>query len=257
MTNPNNESGSTEYHASHFGFKTVNSDDKREMVKEVFDTVASRYDVMNDMMSAGLHHAWKDRLMDKLRPAPNMHLLDMAGGTGDVGFRFLARGGGNVTISDINEEMLAVGQERAVDKNLDTSCITWQAANAETLPFDDNSFDAYTISFGIRNVTHLDSALSEAKRVLKTGGHFLCLEFSHLNKDWMQRIYDTYSFNVIPAIGEKITGDKEAYQYLVESIRQFPNQQHFSDMMRDAGFGNVNHTNLTGGVVAIHSGWVL
>ncbi len=252
-----NISAKTDYHAAHFGFRAVDASDKRGMVKEVFDTVASRYDVMNDMMSAGLHHHWKDRLIDKLRPSPDMHLLDMAGGTGDVGFRFLARGGSHVTISDINEEMLAVGQERAVDKNLETSRIAWQPANAEELPFEENSFDAYTISFGIRNVTHLDKALSEAYRVLKTGGHFLCLEFSQLDKAWLQKLYDTYSFNVIPPIGEKLTGDRDAYQYLVESIRQFPKQDDFATMIRDAGFENVGYTNMTRGVVAIHSGWKL
>lgn len=248
-------SNATSYHARHFGFETVDAANKQDKVNHVFDRVAAQYDIMNDMMSAGLHHAWKDRLIDKLRPTDNMHLLDMAGGTGDVAFRFLGRGGGHVTVSDINQDMLDVGRARAIDNNIDASRILWQQANAETLPFDNASFDAYTISFGIRNVTHLDKVLSEACRVLKCGGHFLCLEFSHLSHSWLQRAYDAYSFNAIPAIGEKITGDRDAYQYLVESIRQFPKQDDFAQMIRDAGFDNVHYTNLTRGVVAIHSGW--
>ncbi len=245
----------TSHHASHFGFEAVDAAAKQAKVNHVFDRVAAQYDIMNDMMSAGLHHAWKDRLMDKLRPTEAMHLLDMAGGTGDVAFRFLARGGAHVTISDINQDMLNVGRARAIDKNLDALRMSWQQANAEELPFENGSFDAYTISFGIRNVTHLDKALSEAHRVLKRGGRFLCLEFSHLSQDWLQKAYDAYSFNAIPVIGEKITGDRDAYQYLVESIRQFPKQDDFADMIRDAGFENVDYTNLTKGVVAIHSGW--
>jgi demethylmenaquinone methyltransferase / 2-methoxy-6-polyprenyl-1,4-benzoquinol methylase len=243
------------HHATHFGFETVDAAHKQAKVNAVFDRVVAHYDIMNDLMSAGVHHAWKDRLIDSLHPTDAMHLLDMAGGTGDVAFRFLKRGGGQVTISDINQDMLNVGRARSIDMNMEAARITWQAANAEALPFADNSFDAYTISFGIRNVTHLDKALEEAYRTLKRGGHFLCLEFSHLPHDWLQKAYDAYSFRVIPAIGEAITKDRKAYQYLVESIRQFPKQEAFAEKIRAAGFDNVTYTNLSQGVVAIHSGW--
>jgi demethylmenaquinone methyltransferase / 2-methoxy-6-polyprenyl-1,4-benzoquinol methylase len=250
-----NTASTTAYHASHFGFTPVEEAAKERMVQAVFDNVAVRYDVMNDVMSAGMHHHWKDRLMDMLRPTPSMHLLDVAGGTGDVAFRFLKREGGCVTVSDLNEEMLKVGQARAVDFNIPREKMQWVHANAQSLPFEDAAFDAYTISFGIRNVTHLDMALSEAYRVLKRGGRFLCLEFSTPSREWLQRAYNAYSMRVIPKMGGAITGDEASYQYLVESIRQFPKPNDFSALIRMAGFANVSSRIMTSGVVAIHSGW--
>lgn len=240
---------------THFGYRDVPEDEKSGLVKEVFSSVASRYDLMNDLMSGGMHHIWKDKLIDSLRPAPAMHLLDVAGGTGDIAFRFLKRGGGQVTISDINPEMLEEGKRRAIDLHHDN--IMWQLADAEALPFADNSFNAYTISFGIRNVTHIDKVLSEAYRVLKPGGHFLCLEFSHPENAMIKKFYDAYSFRIIPGIGKTITGNRDAYQYLVESIRKFPQPETFKGMIQTAGFDRVKYTPLTFGVVAIHSGWKL
>lgn len=237
-----------------FGFKRVAEDAKQPLVNDVFASVASRYDLMNDLMSAGLHRAWKDRFVDQLRPSPSMRLLDLAGGTGDISFRFLERGGGHVTITDINPAMLAEGQRRALDRNVREGLI-WQEANAEALPFEASSFDAVTIAFGIRNVTHIDRVLSEAFRVLTPGGHFMCLEFSHPSLPLLQKAYDAYSFRVIPAIGERVAQDRESYQYLVESIRRFPKPDAFERMLKDAGFARTRVTPLTGGVVAIHSGW--
>lgn len=240
---------------THFGYRDVPEDEKSGLVKEVFSSVASRYDVMNDLMSGGMHHVWKDRLLDQLRPSSSMHLLDVAGGTGDIAFRFLNRGGGHVTISDINPEMLEEGKRRAID--LHHTNIAWQLADAEKLPFPDNQFNAYTISFGIRNVTHIENVLSEAYRVLKPGGHFLCLEFSHPENAGIQKIYDAYSFKVIPGIGKAVTGNREAYQYLVESIRKFPPAPEFENMIKNAGFAQTKYIPMTFGVVAIHSGWKL
>ncbi|MBY0356023.1 MAG: bifunctional demethylmenaquinone methyltransferase/2-methoxy-6-polyprenyl-1,4-benzoquinol methylase UbiE [Rickettsiales bacterium] len=237
-----------------FGFTPVREDEKQARVNDVFASVASRYDVMNDLMSAGLHHVWKDRLIDQLRPHKNMHLLDLAGGTGDVGFRFLKRGGGPLTLSDINPAMLAEGKRRAMDQNL-YDRIHWQEANAEALPFETQCFDAVTMAFGIRNVTHIDRVLSESLRVLKSGGHFLCLEFSHPTLPLLQKLYDAYSFRVIPEMGRLVTGDVASYQYLVESIRRFPTATRFEAMLKEAGFTHTRHQLLTGGVVAIHSGW--
>lgn len=246
----------TEKHATHFGYQTVAEEEKQTLVNEVFTGVAYRYDLMNDAMSFGLHHAWKDALMDRLRPAPGMKLLDLAGGTGDITRRFLERGGGSVTMSDINPAMLAEGRKRLIDAGY-TEEITYLEANAEELPLEDKSFDAVTMAFGIRNVTHIDRVLSEALRVLKTGGHFLCLEFSHPTSAPLKKLYDMYSFKAIPKMGTLLAGDAESYQYLVESIRQFPDQKSFAAMLKTAGFGNVTYTNLTGGIVAIHSGWKL
>lgn len=237
-----------------FGFTRVAEDEKQGKVNEVFASVASRYDLMNDLMSAGIHRAWKDRFVDMLRPSSAMRLLDLAGGTGDISFRFLERGGGDVTITDINPAMLAEGQRRALDRNLREG-ITWQEENAEALSFPDNSFDAVTIAFGIRNVTHIDRVVQEAYRVLVPGGHFLCLEFSHPSLPWLAKLYDRYSFSVIPAIGERVANDRASYQYLVESIRKFPKPDDFERMFRDAGFSHTKVTPMTGGVVAIHSGW--
>lgn len=241
---------------THFGFVDVDEDAKQGMVKDVFARVASSYDLMNDAMSMGIHRAWKDRFIDMLKPEPHMHLLDVAGGTGDIGFRFLRAGGGHVTLTDINESMLREGRSRAVDENI-TDGVSWTLGNAEAMPCESNSFDAYTIAFGIRNVTHIQKALEEAHRVLKIGGRFMCLEFSHPTTITLDKLYEWYSFNVIPTLGEKLADDRDSYQYLVESIRKFPKQHAFEQMIRDAGFDNVSHTNLSGGIVAIHSGWKL
>ncbi|MDE3060531.1 MAG: bifunctional demethylmenaquinone methyltransferase/2-methoxy-6-polyprenyl-1,4-benzoquinol methylase UbiE [Pseudomonadota bacterium] len=239
--------------STHFGFRKVPAEEKTTLVRGVFDRVASRYDLMNDLMSGGLHRLWKNDMVAWLSPKDGMHILDVAGGTGDIAFRMLARAECHVTVCDINRHMLEEGHNRAIDRNLPEG-IDWLCANAESLPLPDRSFDAYTIAFGIRNVTHIDAALREAYRVLKPGGRFLCLEFSHVAHDWLQKIYDRYSFRVIPKLGEWITGSGEPYQYLVESIRQFPAQEEFAAMIRAAGFGNVQYRNLTQGVVAMHSG---
>ena len=245
---------------THFGQRTVRLDEKQSLVDAVFHRVADRYDVMNDLMSFGLHRVWKDILAAKVRPSASrpFALLDMAGGTGDVAFR-VARAGGpqtQVTVADINAEMLRVGAERARKRRLDDR-VDFVAANAEALPFPDAQFDAYTIAFGIRNVPRIEKALGEAFRVLKRGGRFLCLEFSHVDLPVLDRVYDAYSFAAIPAMGKAVTGDGAAYRYLVESIRKFPHAELFADMISAAGFARVDATRLSGGVVAIHSGWKL
>jgi demethylmenaquinone methyltransferase/2-methoxy-6-polyprenyl-1,4-benzoquinol methylase len=242
-----------------FGNRRVPLADKQGLVDDVFHSVARRYDLMNDLMSGGLHRAWKEALVTAVNPPKGrtpFALLDLAGGTGDVAFRTLDRGGRGVrvTVGDINTEMLAVGRERAEKAGRD---VTFTEANAETLPFPDKSFDAVTIAFGIRNVPRIDAALGEIHRVLKLGGHFLCLEFSSVDVPGLDRLYDLYSFNVIPAMGRAITGDAEAYRYLVESIRKFPKPPQFADMIRGAGLRRVSFERLTGGVVALHSGWRL
>ena len=246
--------------ATHFGFRDVPLGQKQALVDDVFHKVARRYDIMNDFMSAGLHRAWKDVLVSMLRPStsrPFRH-LDVAGGTGDVAFRVAKAGGPStdVTVLDINGDMLAVGRERAEKRGLDRQ-LEFVEANAEELPFEDDTFDGYTIAFGIRNVPRIPRALAEARRVLKPGGRFLCLEFSDVDIPGFDRIYDTYSFNVIPAVGRAVTGDGEPYRYLVESIRKFPTAEAFRDMIADAGFRRASFTRLTGGIVAIHSGWKL
>jgi len=239
---------------THFGFKTVREDEKVELVRGVFDSVASKYDLMNDMMSLGIHRAWKNRLMSRLRPHAGQKLLDVGGGTGDIAFKYLEHGGDDVTVFDINAEMLAVGRDRAIDKGV-LNGIQWMQGNAEELPFADATFDAYTIAFCIRNVTHIDLALKEARRVLKPGGHFLCLEFSKVVQPGLSQIYDTYSFSILPKLGELIANDRDSYQYLAESIRRFPAQETFKTMIEDAGLDQVNYENLTGGVACIHSAW--
>jgi demethylmenaquinone methyltransferase/2-methoxy-6-polyprenyl-1,4-benzoquinol methylase len=246
---------------THFGFRDVPLEDKQSLVDDVFHKVARRYDLMNDLMSGGLHRAWKSALVTAVNPPRSerpFHLLDVAGGTGDIAMRVLDSGGPGtrVTVADINAEMLAVGRERAEKRALD-GAIDFQQANAESLPFADRTFDAYTIAFGIRNVPRIDAALKEAFRVLKPGGHFLCLEFSSVDVPGLDALYDLYSFNVIPAIGRTVAGDAEAYRYLVESIRKFPRPQAFAGMIREAGFGRVSFRPLTGGIVALHSGWRL
>mgnify|MGYP001320515453 CR=1 FL=1 len=238
---------------THFGFKTVDENEKYTLVRGVFDSVATRYDVMNDLMSAGLHRVWKNEMVNWLAPKAGMQILDVAGGTGDITFRIKEKADCHVTVCDINYQMLREGKNRATDRNIRDG-IDWVCGDAENLPIPDNSMDAYTIAFGIRNVTHIDKALSEAYRVLKIGGRFLCLEFSHLQYDFLQKIYDAYSFAAIPRIGKMVTGDSESYQYLVESIRKFPKQDEFVGMISSAGFANVQYRNLSQGVVAIHSG---
>ena len=243
--------------STHFGFRTVPEADKAGMVHGVFSRVASKYDIMNDVMSGGVHRLWKDAMMDWLAPRSGQRLLDVAGGTGDVAFRFLRRAPGAVaTVCDMTEPMLAEGQKRAEAESM-ADRLTWVAGDAMALPFADRSFDVYTISFGIRNVTRIADALAEAYRVLKPGGRLMVLEFSQVPNPGLQWAYDRYSFNVIPAMGQIIAGDRDSYQYLVESIRKFPGQEAFAGMIRDAGFGQVRYRNLTMGVACLHSGWKL
>jgi demethylmenaquinone methyltransferase/2-methoxy-6-polyprenyl-1,4-benzoquinol methylase len=246
---------------THFGYKTVDLDAKQGLVDDVFRSVARRYDLMNDLMSGGLHRAWKDAFVTAVNPprgARPFGLLDVAGGTGDIAFRVVAAGGPGtrVTVCDINPEMLAVGRERATERGLDDA-VGFVDSNAEALPFPDRSFDACTIAFGIRNVPRIDAALAEAYRVLKPGGRFLCLEFSTVDVPGLDTLYDLYSFNVIPALGRSVAGDADAYRYLVESIRRFPKPQAFAAMIAAAGLRRVSARPLTGGVVALHSGWRL
>ncbi|KAJ0411158.1 hypothetical protein ATCC90586_005015 [Pythium insidiosum] len=248
---------------THFGFQQVKEEDKKPMVASVFHRVAERYDVMNDFMSGGMHRVWKDAFIDTLHPVGPLDVLDVAGGTGDIAFRMgrrLRDSGSTITICDINSSMLQVGRERAARMFPDAAeLFRWEQGDAEQLQFADNSFDVYTIAFGIRNVTHVDRALREAYRVLRPGGRFLCLEFSHVPNPLLRAAYDAvgYSFNVIPALGEKVASDRDSYQYLVESIRQFPAQEPFKQMIEDAGFQRVTYTNYTHGVVAAHSGFKL
>ncbi|XP_010874339.2 2-methoxy-6-polyprenyl-1,4-benzoquinol methylase, mitochondrial [Esox lucius] len=287
-------SDNAENKTTHFGFETVPEGEKTERVYKVFESVAQKYDLMNDAMSLGVHRLWKDMLLHVMNPQPGMRLLDVAGGTGDISFRFLdyvrsqeervarrvaqanqtpswqeistsyaAPGQEEVEprrsraiVCDINKEMLKVGQQKADRMGL-TSGLSWVVGNAEELPFDDDQFDVYTVAFGIRNVTHIDLALQEAFRVLKPGGRFICLEFSKVANPLLSQLYNAYSFQVIPVLGEVIAGDWKSYQYLVESIRKFPDQETFKGMIEDAGFFSVRYHNLTGGVVAIHSGFKL
>ncbi len=246
---------------THFGFRTVGLDHKQAMVDEVFHRVAPRYDLMNDLMSGGLHRVWKDILVTAVNPPRNerpFSALDVAGGTGDVAFRIVERSGGGtkITVCDINEEMLDVGRERSAQRRLEDR-ISFIAGNAESLPFPDRNFDACTIAFGIRNVPRIDIALAEFFRVLRPGSRFLCLEFSSVDVPGFDALYDFYSFNVIPALGGAVAGDAEAYRYLVESIRRFPKPKAFADMIAAARFRRVDFRMLTGGVVALHSGWRL
>ncbi|CAL1615663.1 unnamed protein product [Knipowitschia caucasica] len=278
--------------STHFGFETVQEEEKAKRVYQVFENVAQKYDVMNDAMSLGVHRLWKDILLHAMNPQPGARLLDVAGGTGDIAFRFLeyiksqedkmrkreARSmqtpswqdistnylneqgeepkESTAVVCDINKEMLKVGKQKADSMGI-VSGLSWVAGDAEELPFGDDEFDIYTIAFGIRNVTHIEQALQEAHRVLKPGGRFMCLEFSKVSNPLLSTIYDTYSFQVIPVLGEVIAGDWKSYQYLVESIRKFPDQEDFKGMIEDAGFYCVSFHNLTGGIVALHSGFKL
>ncbi|MFZ9684917.1 MAG: bifunctional demethylmenaquinone methyltransferase/2-methoxy-6-polyprenyl-1,4-benzoquinol methylase UbiE [Gemmobacter sp.] len=240
---------------THFGFRTVGADQKAGLVQGVFSRVASKYDVMNDLMSAGVHRLWKDAMMDWLAPRPGQRLIDVAGGTGDIAFRFLARApGASAVVVDLTEPMLAEGRARAEAAAMG-GALDWVVGDAMALPFADASFDVYTISFGIRNVTRIEAALAEAHRVLRPGGRLMVLEFSRMVSAPLQWAYDRYSFNVIPVMGQIVAGDRESYQYLVESIRRFPEQEAFAAMIREAGFGQVRYRNLSMGIAALHSGW--
>ena len=240
---------------THFGFETILEKDKSEKVQGVFSSVAPKYDVMNDIMSLGIHRVWKDAMMDWLAPISGQALLDVAGGTGDISFRFLKRASGaNATVLDLTEPMLAEGKKRAETVGI-SGQLEWVVGDAMALPFEDDSFDVYTISFGIRNVTDPQKALSEAYRVLKPGGRIMVLEFSHIPNDLLQWFYDKYSFNVIPRLGQIIASDRRSYQYLVESIRKFPKQESFMKLVNAAGFENTKFRNLTMGVACLHSGW--
>jgi demethylmenaquinone methyltransferase/2-methoxy-6-polyprenyl-1,4-benzoquinol methylase len=244
--------------AQSFGFDSVSDkSEKQDKVNAVFHSVARRYDMMNDLMSAGLHRAWKEAMVSALAPPKGrpFQVLDVAGGTGDVAFRILgASPAAEATILDINGSMLDVGRDRALKAGLAERC-SFVEANAEELPFEDKRFDAYTIAFGIRNVPDIAKALREARRVLKTGGRFLCLEFSEVTMPVLDRVYDAWSFNAIPRMGKAVTGDAESYQYLVESIRKFPRQDVFAAMIGEAGFSRVSYRNYSGGIAALHSGW--
>ncbi len=240
---------------THFGFETILEKDKSKKVQGVFSSVASKYDVMNDVMSLGIHRVWKDAMMDWLAPIRGQALLDVAGGTGDISFRFLQRASGaNATVLDLTEPMLVEGRKRAETVGI-SGQLEWVVGDAMALPFEDDSFDVYTISFGIRNVTDPQKALSEAYRVLKPGGRIMVLEFSHIPNDFLQWFYDKYSFNVIPRLGQIIASDRSSYQYLVESIRKFPKQESFMKLVNAAGFENTKYRNLTMGVACLHSGW--
>ncbi|MEM7021481.1 MAG: bifunctional demethylmenaquinone methyltransferase/2-methoxy-6-polyprenyl-1,4-benzoquinol methylase UbiE [Pseudomonadota bacterium] len=246
--------------ATSFGYRKVRAEDKSALVGSVFERVATRYDLMNDLMSGGMHRLWKATMVDWLAPRPGLHLLDVAGGTGDIAFRVLdriARKSGpksHITVCDINPAMLQVGRDRALDQNR-LNTFTWLCADAEALPMRDRSVDAYTIAFGIRNVTRIERALTEARRVLRPGGRFLCLEFSQLQWQALRGLYDQYSFRVVPWLGDQVADDRAAYQYLVESIRRFPDQDAFAGMIEQAGMGRIRFRNLSGGIVALHSAW--
>lgn len=255
---------------THFGYQTISENEKTQKVYEVFENVANKYDIMNDAMSFFIHRVWKDIFIQRLAPTQGTQLLDVAGGTGDIAFRYIKylrnlppnkveplSSVSTATVCDINKAMLSVGKERAKKLDFADSEITWLEADAESLPIESNSFTAYTIAFGIRNCTHVDKVLDEAYRVLKPGGRFMCLEFSHVNNEMLRWIYDQYSLQMIPVMGQVIAGDWKSYQYLVESIRKFPNQESFKEMIQAAGFSCVSYENLSFGVVSIHSGFKL
>lgn len=263
MTDPTTTSAFTDNSTS-FGFEEVSSDEKVNRVKGVFRSVAGKYDLMNDLMSAGIHRVWKTMTMDRLNPQPGEAFLDVAGGTGDLSLAYLKRASAKgdssktttATVCDINDAMLASGQERDVVQQHGDN-IRWICGDAMALPFEDNTFDALAIAFGIRNVADIDMAFREFKRVLKPGGRFACLEFSHMTAGVLQDAYDTYSFNVIPKLGEWVAGDAPSYQYLVESIRRFPKQDEVKARIEAAGFSQVSYSNFTGGIAALHFGWAV
>lgn len=241
-----------------FGYRDVPEADKEPLVQEVFSSVARRYDLMNDLMSGGVHRLWKDAMIGWLNPQPGQSVLDVAGGTGDIAFRIVSamreRGGsGSITVCDINEDMLAEGVRRST--RADENGVHWVCGDAQALPFEDQSMDAYTVAFGIRNVTRIDLALQEARRVLRPGGRFLCLEFSRVNAPGLDALYRQYSFSVLPRLGQAVTKDGEAYRYLVESIRRFPTQNAFAKLIERSGLSRVKVRNLTGGIAAMHSAW--
>ena len=239
-----------------FGFEQVDPVEKTRRVHGVFEQVARRYDVMNDLMSGGIHRLWKESLVDQVRPRDGMHILDVAGGTGDIAFRMLRRAPeAAITICDLTEDMLRVGRDRALDRG--QVGVDWVTGNAETLPFPDMSFNVYTIAFGLRNVADRVAALKEARRVLRPGGRFFCLEFSRITTPMVERLYERYSFEIVPRIGRAVVGDAAPYQYLVESIQQFPDQDTLAGLMDGAGLERVAWRNLSGGIAAIHSGWRL
>ncbi|MFO7759415.1 MAG: bifunctional demethylmenaquinone methyltransferase/2-methoxy-6-polyprenyl-1,4-benzoquinol methylase UbiE [Roseovarius sp.] len=243
--------------STHFGFEEIPESEKADRVRGIFGSVAGKYDVMNDTMSLGVHRIWKDAMMDWLAPRTGQQLLDVAGGTGDIAFRFLDRAGqGHATVLDITEPMLVEGRKRAEAAAMADS-LDWVVGDAMALPFADNSFDVYTISFGIRNVTRPQEALDEAYRVLRPGGRLMVLEFSQIPNEMLQAVYDLYSFHIIPRLGQMIARDRDSYQYLVESIRRFPDQEAFLDIVRAAGFGNAKYRNLSLGIACLHSGWKL
>jgi demethylmenaquinone methyltransferase/2-methoxy-6-polyprenyl-1,4-benzoquinol methylase len=239
-----------------FGFTSVSRDAKKPMVRAVFDSVASRYDIMNDLMSVGVHRLWKQAFTTKLAPSPRHRLLDLAGGTGDISFGWLKKGGGPAIVSDINANMLGVGRDRATERGL-TSQLSFVVADAEALPLPNGSVDRVSISFGLRNCTDKQAVLSEAFRVLRPGGRFYCLEFSKLRIESLRELYDLWSFKVLPQLGQRVAGDAGSYQYLAESIRMFPDQDTLAAMFGKAGFERVEVTNLSGGIAAIHGGWKL
>jgi demethylmenaquinone methyltransferase/2-methoxy-6-polyprenyl-1,4-benzoquinol methylase len=238
-----------------FGFEKVAPQEKTRRVIGVFSSVAENYDLMNDLMSGGIHRLWKNKFIRMMRPQARKKLLDVAGGTGDIAFRYrkLAGEEAEITVFDLNPDMLKVGQNRAIDRGY-LKGFEWVEGNAEKLPFADRSFDLYSISFGLRNVTHIDDALAEAYRVLKPGGQFFCLEFSNVDNPLLRKAYDAYSFGVIPKIGDLVAHDRDSYQYLAESIRQFPNRRALSRRLKNAGFEYVKAVPLTGGIAAIHTG---
>jgi demethylmenaquinone methyltransferase / 2-methoxy-6-polyprenyl-1,4-benzoquinol methylase len=239
-----------------FGFERVPAGEKAGRVRRIFEAVAPHYDLMNDLMSGGVHRLWKAELIRRLNPRPGQLLLDVAGGTGDIAERFLATVGTSAVVCDINQAMLAAGRDRAIDRGR-VRDIAWLCGDAEALPIADRSVDAVTIAFGLRNVTGIDAALAEMRRVLKPGGRFLCLEFSHVSEPTLARLYDLYSFTILPRLGATVAGDREAYQYLVESIRRFPAQDDLARRMTGAGLEQVSFRNLSGGIAALHSGWRL
>ncbi|MDF7674773.1 class I SAM-dependent methyltransferase [Acetobacteraceae bacterium ESL0709] len=254
--NPPSHSASSQEEMTDFGFRNVPREEKKPLVRHVFESVAGKYDIMNDAMSLGIHRIWKRIFITELGPAPNLKLLDLAGGTGDITFGWLKRGGGSAILSDINAAMLEVGRERAIKEGL-INRIDVREVDAESLPFPNASMDRVSMAFGLRNCTDKNAVLREVRRVLKPGGRFCCLEFSKVAVAALSPVYDLWSFQILPRMGRMIAGDSESYQYLAESIRMFPDQETLAGMMREAGLEHVSYKNLSGGIVAIHSGWRL